>query len=243
MPRAHRYITAGRIYHLTHRCHDRAFLLRFAKDRDTYRSMLRERSAMHRVYLLNYCISCNHIHLLVTAEAKDRISRLMHSLEGDFAQAYNLRKSRTGAFWGDRYHATLVDGGEHLWNCLKYIDLNMVRAGEVRHPEAWNWCGYGELVGKKKRYRLIDDERLLSALGNGVTKAEFREVYASMVQKAILQKELEREAMWTESLAVGSRTFVESVETTLKNNRRREINRNGVGGAWFVREEPDEYGA
>jgi REP element-mobilizing transposase RayT len=28
MPRANRYILPGRVYHLTHRCHDRQFLLR-----------------------------------------------------------------------------------------------------------------------------------------------------------------------------------------------------------------------
>jgi REP element-mobilizing transposase RayT len=42
MLRANRYVLPGRIYHLTHRCHDRQFLFRFAKDRDGYRRRLRE---------------------------------------------------------------------------------------------------------------------------------------------------------------------------------------------------------
>ena len=37
MPRANRYILPGHIYHITHRCHDRQFLLQFAKDRNGYR--------------------------------------------------------------------------------------------------------------------------------------------------------------------------------------------------------------
>lgn len=38
MPRANRHlhVLAGRTYHVTHRCHDRAFLLKFARDRDAY---------------------------------------------------------------------------------------------------------------------------------------------------------------------------------------------------------------
>ena len=32
------------------------------------------------------------------------------------------------------FHSTMIDGGEHLWNCLRYIDLNMVRAGSCRIP-------------------------------------------------------------------------------------------------------------
>jgi len=37
MPRANRYGLAGQICHLTHRCHNRAFLLQFGRDRDVYR--------------------------------------------------------------------------------------------------------------------------------------------------------------------------------------------------------------
>ena len=36
---------------------------------------------------------------------------------------------RKGAFWEDRYHATVIEKGEHLLRCIVYIDMNMVRAG------------------------------------------------------------------------------------------------------------------
>jgi REP element-mobilizing transposase RayT len=52
MPRANRYILPGRIYHLTHRCHDRQFLLRFAKDRDGYRQRLRDVALNVEAWLL-----------------------------------------------------------------------------------------------------------------------------------------------------------------------------------------------
>jgi putative transposase len=35
MSRADRYLLPEQIYHVTHRGHDRAFLLKFARDRDT----------------------------------------------------------------------------------------------------------------------------------------------------------------------------------------------------------------
>ena len=56
MPKAHRYFVTNQHYHLTHRCHDRSFLLRFAKDRDTYREMMRNRLKRFRTSLLAYCI-------------------------------------------------------------------------------------------------------------------------------------------------------------------------------------------
>ena len=39
---------------------------------------------------------------------------------------------RKGAFWEDRHHATAVESGNHLLQCLVYIDLNMVRAWVVK---------------------------------------------------------------------------------------------------------------
>ena len=39
MPRANRYFVPEKLYHLTHRCHDRQFLFKFARERDRYRHL------------------------------------------------------------------------------------------------------------------------------------------------------------------------------------------------------------
>ena len=57
MARANRYILPEQIYHVTHRCHDRSFLLRCARDRDAYRAMLRDRAGRFGVVVLGYCLT------------------------------------------------------------------------------------------------------------------------------------------------------------------------------------------
>jgi putative transposase len=83
----------------------------------------------------------------------------------DAAQEYNRRKQQQGAYWEDRYHATVVETGEHLRQCLLYMDLNMVRAGVVTHPEQWQDCGYVEIQNPKARRRIIDEEQLMGLTG------------------------------------------------------------------------------
>jgi putative transposase len=39
------------------------------------------------------------------------VSELMRDLAREFARTYSRRKSRTNAFWGDNYHAMLVEDG------------------------------------------------------------------------------------------------------------------------------------
>jgi REP-associated tyrosine transposase len=44
-----------------------------------------------------------------------------------------------------------MEEGRHLWRCLCYIELNMVRARVVSHPREWEWVGYHEIMGERKR--------------------------------------------------------------------------------------------
>jgi putative transposase len=70
----------------------------------------------------------------------------MQLIAGRTGQEYNQRKKRKGAFREDRYHATAVQTDRHLLSCMIYIDLNMVRAGVVKHPSEWKESGYNEIM-------------------------------------------------------------------------------------------------
>ena len=82
MGRANQFNGSGGIFHVTHRCHNRAFLLRFARDREAYRAILREQLQEFEVCLLDYCLTCNHVHLLLDAEDRLQISGLMRNAAG-----------------------------------------------------------------------------------------------------------------------------------------------------------------
>ena len=84
-----------------------------------------------------YMVTSNHIHLLVKDTGQDVIAQSLQLIAGRTAQEYNERKGRHGAFWEDRYHARAIEANEHLHRCLVYMDLNMVLAGVVNHPERW----------------------------------------------------------------------------------------------------------
>jgi len=234
MPRSNRYILPGYVYHLTHRCHNRTFLLRCRLDRIEYCSRLRHAVHKHRVSFFDFCVTCNHVHLLGMCNRLADLSRFMQQLEGDFADYYNLRKHRSGAFWGERFHCTMIDGGSHLWNCLRYIDLNMVRAGVVNHPNEWAWCGYHELIGKRQRFRLLDIERLVELLDLTDRKA-LAEIHQQRILESIRDKRLIREGIWTESIAVGSETYLREIVSKTKKRKRLHIAAT-EDGDWYVRE-------
>ena len=65
--------------------------------------------------ILNYMVTSNHIHLLVSDDGeRDVIPNSMQLVAGRTGQEYNQRRNRKGAYWEDRYHATVVESGDHL---------------------------------------------------------------------------------------------------------------------------------
>ena len=240
MPRAHRYFLPNHIWHITHRCHQRAFLLKFARDRRRWRQWLFEATKRFRLCVLDYVVTSNHIHLLVRDQGRGEIADAMQLIAGRTAQEYNQRKGRQGAFWEDRYHATAVDTEGYLARCLVYIDLNMVRAGAVAHPRDWDAGGYRELHAPPTRYAIIDRPALIELLGMK-SLLQLQETHAQWIEEAIRAGRGPRDPMWTESLAVGRSEFVRDVQVALGSKARyREV--VAEGQAHVLREPPTLYG-
>jgi putative transposase len=239
MPRAHRVHLPGYVWHLTHRCHRRQFLLRFARDRRLWRQWLYQARRRYGLCVLDYTATSNHIHLLVRDQGRDEIAAAMQLIEGRTAQPFNQRKMRRGAFWQDRYHATAVETGEHLARCLVYIDLNMVRAGVVEHPAQWESGGYHEIQQERARYRVVDRAALAAAVG--VDLSRLAGVHREWVEEALRRHRQEREVFWSESIAVGGSGFVERLQNQLGGRGRyRQIEE--IAGVHVLREAPAPYG-
>jgi putative transposase len=214
MARANRHHISGQVWHITHRCHKKEFLLKFARDRKRWLFWLFEAKKRYGLRILNYVVTSNHIHLVVVDSGPKIIPKSLQLIAGRTAQEFNQRKQRKGAFWEDRYHATAVEASDHLIRCLVYIDLNMVRAGVVSHPSEWDMGGYNEIQNRPERYSLIDVQCLMELCSCSGPKT-FREQHRQWVQEALDNGLNQRETHWTESIAVGSVGFVEEISARL----------------------------
>jgi putative transposase len=239
MPRANRHFVSGQLWHITHRCHEREYLLKFARDRRAYLRWLFEAKKRFGLCVLNYMVTSNHVHLLIRDTGEDVIGRSIQLIAGCTAQDYNRRKRRQGAFWEDRYHATAIDADEHLQRCLVYIDLNMVRAGVVAHPREWDASGYREIQAPPARYAVID-VAALSALCGFRDVARFQDAHRRWVAQALLDGADARDPCWSEAIAVGRRSFVEKIQVELGHKAMyRDV--SAAAGAYTLREPAISY--
>jgi REP element-mobilizing transposase RayT len=210
-------------FHITHRCQERRFLLKFEIDRRNYVKRLREASLKYQVDILDYIVTSNHIHLLLWTADADSVSAMMQYVQGTTGRDFNRRKRREGAFWRDRYNPTLIQNGDHLSRCLFYIDLNMVRAGVVEHPAEWRCCGYHELSGRRQRYRIANKERLLRCLGVPCSVEEFDQWYQTTLADRLASGYHVRESLWSECVAVGDEDWITDLAGRVKGIRQELV--------------------
>jgi len=159
-------------------------------------------------------VTSNHIHLLVLEEgAEGVLARSMQLIAGRTGQEYNQRKRRQGAFWEDRYHGTAIESGEHLRRCMAYIDLNMWRAGVVKHPVEWGSCGFHQIQEPPPRYRIIDRDRVAEVFGYRKGE-ELAQAQRDWIATSLAAGST-HEVQWSESLAIGSEYFIAAVREKL----------------------------
>ncbi len=107
-----------------------------------YAHWLREGGEKHRVEIHGWVFMTNHVHLLMTPLEERALSKLMQYLGRLYARYFNDRYGRTGTLFEDRFRSSIVDSDAYLLTCLRYIELNPVRAGMVSAPGDYRWSSY-----------------------------------------------------------------------------------------------------
>lgn len=137
-------------HHITQRGNARRAVFETDNDKLAYLSILKQHAANRGLSIRGYCLMPNHVHLVVVPLHRDAMWRVMRDAHGRYATYLNARQSSDGHVWQGRYYSCPMDIF-HLWNALRYIERNPVRAGLVHRPDDWVWssarahlCGVGD---------------------------------------------------------------------------------------------------
>ena len=114
MARAKRHFLPGHVWHITHRCHKKEFLLKFARDRCRWLQWLFEAKKRCGIRILNYMVTSNHIHLLGSCPRIGLyvISSGARNLKPKYFQCNKIsRSARNDNFGAFSDSLLVVDGG------------------------------------------------------------------------------------------------------------------------------------
>jgi putative transposase len=156
-------------------------------DRHRYLHLLREALLASTCRLHAYVLMDNHVHLLVTPVQAGGVAQLMQKLGRQYVGQFNARHGRTGTLWEGRYKACLVDSGDYILHCCRYIDLNPLRARMIEDPTLYRWSSCAALCGQR------DDPSLSPHpvhIALGASAAERGEAYRAILREAVSDDDL-----------------------------------------------------
>jgi putative transposase len=213
MARLPRIDVPGVPQHLIIRGNNRADLFRDDADRCIFLRLLQEALDACACDLHAYVLMSNHVHLLATGNLPGEISELVQRIGRRFARLFNIRWARTGTLFEGRFRSSLVDSEAYLLTCMRYVELNPVRAGIVRHPKEFAWSSYRENA-RGSPAGVITPHDLYMRLG---LAAEARgSAYQALVDSGVSEEDLIRiRTSARKCRALGDERFLAELEARL----------------------------
>jgi len=187
MPRRPRIKLADVPQHIVQRGINREPCFFAEEDYHCYLHWLQKSAADWHCAIHAYVLMTNHVHLLVMPTKPDGIAKMMQSIGRRYVQYVNRNYHRTGSLWEGRFKSSLVQAEEYLLTCMRYIELNPVRANMVNDPAQYRWSSYRH-NGLGQMDERITSHPLYQSLGKdeAIRLAEYRGLFRSELDDAAL---------------------------------------------------------
>lgn len=135
-----------------------------------YLKFLKENQEKNNIKTIAYCIMKNHAHLLIKATKIQELSNFMHKINGNYARYYNYMENRVGYVFRDRFKSQPIMSEKQLYNCIRYIHLNPVKAKIVENPEQYKYSSYRIYKRRLDEKNNLDMQETLEYICNSKNK-------------------------------------------------------------------------
>lgn len=179
MARPQRLFLSGHPHHVIQRGHNRGPIFLDDDDRRSYLHHLGEVARESRVAVHAYALGEDRVHLLLTPETTDAISRMMQALGRRYVAAFNRRHGRSGTLWAGRFASHLVDEAAVL-DCQCYIES--VASGAGSDAGQFPWSSAAHHLGSRHD-AWVTPHRAVWALGN--TPFEREAAYRARLEQGV----------------------------------------------------------
>ena len=178
----------GLTLHVVQRGNNKSEMFREPSDYRFFLKLLRHESARHDVAIHAYALMNNHFHLMATPADAAGLSTMMQSVGRTYVPVYNLKHQRTGTLWEGRFRSFVIDNDGYWLKCLRYIELNPVRAGMVSTSHEYRWSSARAHV-EGREDELLTPHALYMRLG--ATAIERQQAWRFMCGEVVPDAELQ----------------------------------------------------
>ena len=214
MPRKPRFYLPGVPAHIVQRGNCRQVTFFAEADYIAYLDWLSDGARLHGCAIHAYALMSNHVHLLVTPQQADSISKLIQFVGRRYVTYVNRCYAKSGTLWEGRHKGCVISDDDYLLACMRYIELNPVRAGMVSAPGDYRWSSYranafGEPDGG------LTPHPLYRALGSTIQARghAYRNLFRGMVDPELIHA---IRATVQTGTPLGNERFRQQIEQTLQ---------------------------
>ncbi len=153
MPRLARLDAPGVLHHVMGRGIERKKIFYSDMDRNDFIDRLASLAIDGAMEIYAWVLMPNHFHLLCKTKNLP-LAAIMRRLLTGYVVNFNKRHKRYGHLFQNRYKSIVCQEDAYLKELVRYIHLNLLRAGLVKDMKALNrnpWSGHSALTGKIKR--------------------------------------------------------------------------------------------
>lgn len=174
MPRVSRKFLKSGYYHIIVQGINKEYI--FNDKINMYKNLMLKKLKESKVKILAYCIMNNHTHFLIYSKEIEDLSKYMQKLNTAYSRFYNSYNKRVGYVFRDRFYSQEILSKKQLYNCLKYIHNNPVKAKICEKPENYEYSSYNEFM--KSDLRMIIDTQSINLLFE--TNKNFKEQFVNI---------------------------------------------------------------
>ena len=155
MARIARVVVPEYPHHVTQRGNHGQDVFLCDADRNFYLKVLRDHCERHGARVLAWCLMTNHVHLVMVPEREDSLCKALGRTHNEYARWIQVRQRQVGHLWQNRFHSCALER-RHLWEAMRYVELNPVRAGLAQQAWGWEWSSARAHITGADPHHILD---------------------------------------------------------------------------------------
>jgi len=158
MPRIARGGVERGWFHVLNRGNHRQTLFAAPEEFATFLELVTAATEKFKMRLWGYCLMSNHWHFVIEVESSDDMSRWVHWISNRHVRLYHRENRQLGGghIYQGRFKSFPIQDERYLFEVLRYVEANPLRARLVERAEQWLWSS---LSSEPIRNGLVEIER------------------------------------------------------------------------------------
>lgn len=157
MPRFPRNYIETTFFHVITQGINKSYIFEYPEDIKYYIKLINHISKEENIKIIAYCIMNNHAHMLIEAHELKKLSKFMQRLNTTYGIYFNKKYNRVGYVFRNRYRSEGIYNEKQLYNCIKYIYNNPVKAGICNNAYEYAFSNYKQIPNvKDEDYKFIE---------------------------------------------------------------------------------------